>query len=155
MLLKRWEPFTELSRMEAEMDRTRRHTFRPLYMWPRSWDGDGRIAIDVYREADSLVVRAAIPGVKPEEVDVAVDRNTLVIKGESKVEEGVKEKEYLHRERRYGTFQRTVALPEGLDAEKADASYDNGVLTVSIPKSEESKPHSLKINVKSPEGQKS
>ena len=155
MILKRWEPLVELRRMDTEMDRIRRHMFRPTYLWPRFLPRDGQVAIDVYWDADNLVVRAALPGVKPEEAEVTFADSTLTISGEIKLEKEVKEEEYLHRERRSGNFRRVVALPQGLDTERAEASYDNGILTVTIPKTEESKPKSLKINVKSAGGNKS
>ena len=155
MLLKRWEPFAEFRRFDRGMDRVRGQTFRPFYMWPHYWHENGRVAIDVYRDADNLVVRAALPGVKPEDVEVTVADGTLSIKGEAKFEKEIKEDEYLHREHRYGSFHRRVALPRGLDAEKAEAAYDNGILTVTIPRHEESKGRLLKVNVKSPEENKS
>ena len=155
VLLKHWEPFAGLRRMDAEMGRMRRHMLRPLYMQPRFSAGDGHVAIDVYQDADNLTVRAALPGVKPEDVDVTITDNILTIKGDSKSEKEVKEEDYLHREYRNGTFRRAVALPHDLNTEKAEASYDNGILTVTIPKSQESKPKSLKLNVKSLEGKTS
>ena len=148
MLLKRWQPFAELRRMDNEMDRIWRHTFRPLHPWPRFWEGDGRMAIDVYQDAENLKVRATMPGVKPEDMEVTGTGNTLTIKGKSKFEKEVDE-EYLHREHRYGALRRSVTLPQGLEIGKADASYENGVLTVTIPRSEESRAKTLKIEVKS------
>ena len=155
VLLKRWEPFAELRRMDSEMERMWGHMFRPLHGRPRVWNGSGHMDIDVYHEEDNLVVRASMPGVNPEDVEVTVTNDALTIKGESKVEKEVKEESYLHRERRYGTFKRTVALPEGVDTEKATTSYENGVLTVTIPKIAERKPKPLKINAKPLEGKKS
>ena len=155
MLLKRWEPFTELHRLDREMDRMRRQTFRPFHTWPHYWHENGRVDIDVYQDADNLVVRATLPGVKPEDAEVTVVDGTLSIKGEAKFEKEIKEAEYLHREHRYGAFHRTVALPRELNAEKAEATYDNGILTVTIPRSEGSKHKPLKINVKAPEENKS
>ena len=149
MLLKRREPFRSLTPFDGEMDRIWRHTFRPIYMWPRFWGGNGEVVLDVYKDGENLVVRAAVPGVKPEEVDVTIIEDTLTIAGEAKSEMEVREEDYLHREYRSGSFRRAVALPHGLDATKADASYDNGILTVTIPRSEESKGKSLKVNVKS------
>ena len=149
VLLKRWEPLAELRRMDADMNRVWRHGFRPLYLRPRLDLGDGRVTIDAYWGDNNLVVRATLPGVKAEDVDVTITGDTLTIKGESKSEaKEVKERNYLYRERSTGSFQRAVALPDGLDRGKGDASYDNGILTVTIPRSEESKPKALKISVK-------
>ena len=155
MLLKRWEPFAEFRRFDRGMDRVRGQTFRPFYTRPHHWHENGRIAIDMYRDVDNLVVRAALPGVKTEDAEVTIADGTLSIKGKAKFEKEIKENEYLHRENRYGSFQRRVALPRGLDAEKAEAVYDNGILTVTIPRHEESKGRLLKINAKSEEENKS
>ena len=152
MLLKRWEPYAELKRMDHHFDRMWRHQFRPTYAWPRFSDTSGRVDVDVYQEADHLVVRAAMPGVKPEDVEVTVADNALTIRGEAKIENEVKEEKYLHRERRFGSFKRTVALPEGTAAEDASATYENGILTVAIPKTEKADPKALKIDIKVPEG---
>ena len=154
MLLKRWEPFSELRRMEAGMDRLRGHMFRPTYVRQRLWATNGHVGIDVYEHEENLVVRASVPGVKPEELDVTVTEGALTIKGESKFASEVKEEEYLHREHRLGSFERTVALPKELEIGKANATFENGVLTVTIPHSEESKPKSLKINVAALKGEK-
>ena len=155
MYLKRWEPFTELGRMNREIDRMWRHAFRPAFIRPRILGEDGRVAIDVYQDDANLVVTASLPGVKPEDVDVNVTDGALTIKGESKFEQEVKEEEYLHRERRSGSFRRVVALPRGLNTKEAEASYDNGILTVTVPKSEGSVVKSLKINVKTQGAKKS
>ena len=151
MLLKRWEPIAELRRMDSEMDRMWRHTFHPFRPWPRFWSEFGRVAIDIYQDADNLVVKAAMPGVKPDDLDLDITDGALTIKGESKFEKDVKDEDYLHRERRYGSYRRVVALPRDLNTEKADASYDDGILTVTIPKSEETRRKPLKISVKASE----
>ncbi len=148
MLLKRWEPISSRAPFNGEMDRIRRHMFRPMYQGSRFWGGANDVTLDVYKEGDNLVVRASVPGVKPEEVDVTINEDTLTITGEAKSEKEVKNEDYLHREHRYGSFRRGVGLPHGYDAAKADASYDNGILTVTISRSEESKSKSLKVNVK-------
>ena len=158
MLLKRWEPFSEIReirRYESDIDRIWRHMFGPIHTGPYNHDGYGRVAIDVYQDSERLTVSASVPGVKPEDLEVTVADDILTITGERKVEREVKkEEEYLHREHRFGVFRRTVSLPEGLDAGKAESSYENGILTVTIPKSEERKPKALKIVVKPAGGKK-
>ena len=149
MLVKRWEPFITLGMIDGEMARMWRHGFQPMHMRTRFWGGNSEIALDVYKEGDDLVIRAALPGVKPEEVEVTITEDTLTIAGERKPEKEVKEEDYLHREYRSGSFRRVVALPHGLDAKKADASYENGILTINVPRSEESIGKTLKVNVKS------
>ena len=155
MLLKRWEPLGNPRRVEGEFDRIWRSAFRPAHFRRPVWGHDGQVAIDVYEEGDNLVVRATLPGVKPEDVDASITDNTLTIEAKSTLEEEVKEEEYLHREHRFGEFRRVVTLPRGLKADKAEATYENGVLTIRVPKAEEAKRKSLKINVKALEGKKS
>ena len=154
-LLKRWEPFRDLTRIDGEFDRMWRHMCQPTYVWPRFAGRNARPPIDIYHEGNNLVVRAVLPGVKPEDLEVTVADDTLKIKGETKFEKEIGEDKYLHREHDLGSFRRAVRLPNGLDAKKADASYANGVLTVTVPRTEDSKSQPLKIKVESPEAKKS
>jgi len=102
-------------------------------------------ALDVYENDDAVVVKGALPGVRPEEVDISVTGDVLTIKGETKSEEESKDGSYHRRELRYGAFARSVALPTLVDYDKAEATFENGILTVSLPKAEEVKPKSIKI----------
>ncbi|MFH1560118.1 MAG: Hsp20/alpha crystallin family protein [Chloroflexota bacterium] len=148
MVLRRWEPFRELAGMREAIDRFAEEGFaRPLGPWV-AFRPDETLSMDVYETPESLVIKAAIPGVKPEEVDVTVTDNILTINGESKSEDEVKEKSYLMRERRYGVFSRALTLPKGLKTDEIEATYDEGVLTLTIPKVEETKPKAIKVNVK-------
>jgi HSP20 family protein len=104
-------------------------------------------AIDTYEKADKITVRAEIPGVRPEELEVSVDNNLLTIKGEKKHENEVNEKDYYRRETSYGKFERTIRLPEAVKVEGAKATYKNGVLKVELAKSEEAKRKKIKIDV--------
>jgi HSP20 family protein len=103
--------------------------------------------VDVYETEDAVVVEAPVPGLKPEDVDITISGDTLTIKGETKFEEKVEQENYIRQERRYGSFCRAVALPEGLDRNNAEAGFENGVLTIAFPKSEEVKPKSIKVKV--------
>jgi HSP20 family protein len=102
-------------------------------------------ALDVYETDDAVVVKGALPGVRPEEVDISVTGDVLTIKGETKSEEETKDGNYHRRELRYGAFARSVALPTLVDHDKAEATFENGILTISLPKAEEVKPKSIKI----------
>ena len=154
MILKRWEPVDELRRWDGGIDRIWRHMFQPVYIRPNARNLDGNTAIDVYHEGDNLVVKASLPGVDPKDVNVSIADRALTISTESSVENEVKEEDYVRRERRRGSFRRSVALPEGLNLAKAEASYENGELTVTFPASEETKPKTLKVKVKTQEGSK-
>ena len=112
MLLKRWEPLADLRRMDAEMDRMWRHMVRPSFVWRRLRVEDGHVAMDMFQDGDNLVVRAAVPGVGPEDLEVTVTGEVLTVNGAANSEKEVKEEDYLHRERRLGSFRRRVALPQ-------------------------------------------
>ena len=141
----RWQPFGDLVSMRDAMDRL----FEDSYVQPHlGWiapTGAASLALDMYETNDNVVVKAALPGVKPDEVEVTITGNTLTISGESKEENEVNEANYIRKESRYGTFSRSVTLPTGLKADKADATFENGVLTLKIPKADEVKPKSIKI----------
>ena len=104
--------------------------------------------VDLYEKGNKVIVRAELPGIKPEEVDLSVDGNLLTIRGEKKQENEVKEKDYYRLERSYGSFQRTVELPAQVKADEARATYKDGVLEIELTKTEEAKKKKIKINVK-------
>jgi HSP20 family protein len=102
----------------------------------------------MYQTADEVVIKASLPGVKPEDVDITVSGDTVTIKGETKTEEEIKREDYLYQERRYGVFSRSVRLPGSMQMDKAEAVFENGVLKLTIPKAEEAKPKSIKVQIK-------
>ncbi|MFP3898319.1 MAG: Hsp20/alpha crystallin family protein [Dehalococcoidia bacterium] len=148
MAIERWHPFTDLMSLRQAMDRLFEDSFvRPS----RSLATLGELAapaLDVYQTANDVVVKAALPGLKPEDVSIDITGDTLTIKGESKTEQEVKKEDYLYQERRYGAFARSVVLPSGLKADKAEASMEDGVLTLTIPKAEEVKPKAISVKAK-------
>ena len=142
MLLERWDPFRELRRTHGELRRSQ--TWGPYWAFdPR----DRAVALDVLDEADEVVVRASLPGVKPEAIAVSIEDGVLQIKGEAAAETEREEAAYLVRERRSGAFRRTLRLPEEVDVDKAASAYENGVLTVTLPKTEAKKAKVLKVEV--------
>ena len=142
--LVRYQPFNELRRAMDRLFDERFFTPYQLFTFGR----DEITPIDVYQTDNEVVVKATVPGVKPEEVDVSIADNMLTIKGETKAEEKIERKDYLYQEHRYGTFRRSVALPSGLDTEKTAASFDNGILTLTIPRTKEAKPKQIKVKAK-------
>lgn len=108
-------------------------------------------AVDIFETEHELVVKADVPDVKPEELDVRVENNILTIRGERKFEKKANESNYLRVERSFGTFSRSFSLANTVNSEAIKAAYKNGVLTLSIPKREEAKPKQIKVNVESPE----
>ncbi len=157
----RWEPIREMTSMEEAVDRLLdEHFFHPS-RFISLWGETATILLDVFQTVDAVVVKASLPGIRPEDVDVTVSGNTLNIKGETKTEENVKSEDYIHQERRYGAFSRSVVLPAGLQGDKAEAVFEHGVLTLSIPRAPELKPKQIKVKaisngkVKAIEGKKS
>jgi len=122
--------------------------FDDFFRGPRvlAWEpAELGFALDVYETDDALVVKAALPGVRPDEVDISVTGDVLTVKGETKGEEETKDGSYHRRELRYGAFARSIPLPTRVDHEKAKATFENGILTITLPKAEEVKPKSIKI----------
>lgn len=149
MSLTRWDPFREMMSLRDAMDRLFEESFaRPLRAWPWGIDGGLAVPVDMYETDDSLVVSAAVPGLKPEDVDINITGNTLNISGEFKSEEEGKRGNVHFRERRYGKFQRSVALPPTVDTETVEATFENGILKVTLPKTEEAKPRQIPVKVK-------
>lgn len=137
--LVRWDPFVEVRSLSRRMDRL----FGPRVV---AWEpAELGFALDVYETDDALVVKGALPGVRPEEVDISVTGDILTVKGETKSEEETKDESYHRRELRYGAFARSIALPKLVNYDKAEAKFENGILTVTLPKAEEVKPKSIKI----------
>ncbi|MEJ2733226.1 MAG: Hsp20/alpha crystallin family protein [Anaerolineae bacterium] len=141
----RWEPFRDMVSLRDAMDRMWEEGFRPPV--PFAWS-EGALAVDMYETDESVIVKTEIPGVKADEIDVSVTGDTLTVKAETKEEEEIKRDSYLRRERRYGSYCRSVTLPGGLETDKADADYTDGVLTLTFPKAEEVKPKSIKVTAK-------
>jgi HSP20 family protein len=143
----RWEPFRDMVSLRDAMDRMFEEGFLrppvPFAPW-----AEGSLSVDMYETDDSVVVKTAIPGVKAEDIDVSITGDTLTIKAETKEEEEVKRENYLRRERRFGSYCRSVTLPGGLETDKADADYNDGILTLTLPKAEEIKPKSIKVTAK-------
>jgi HSP20 family protein len=104
-------------------------------------------AVDIYETEHELVVKADLPDIKPQELDIRVENNILTIRGERKFEKKVEEGNYLRVERSYGSFSRSFALANTVNTEAIKAEYKNGVLTLSVPKREEAKPKQIKVNV--------
>ncbi len=145
--LMRWSPSRNIMSLHNVMDRL----FDDSFVRPDVWFAPlsvADLAVDVYETKEDVVVKAALPGIKPEQVDITISGNILSIRGESNEQNEIKERDYVRKERRYGSFSRTVTLPDGLKGDKADATFENGMLTLRIPKSEETKPKTIKVKAK-------
>ena len=107
-------------------------------------------AVDIFETEHELVVKADLPDIKPEEIDVRVENNILTIRGERKFEKKVDQSNYLRVERTFGSFSRSFSLANTVNSEAIKAEYKNGVLTLTVPKREEAKPKQIKVNVEAP-----
>ncbi len=143
----RWEPAREMMSLREAMDRLFEDAFtRPLSL--RERDGWSVPAIDMYQTDNEVVVKAALPGIKADEVQINVSGDVLSLKGEMKHEEEKKDKAWHIHEQRWGSFERSVSLPTSVVAEKAKAEFENGVLTITLPKAEEVKPKTITVKAK-------
>jgi HSP20 family protein len=148
MSLTRWEPFKDLMTLREAMDRLFEDSFvrtGPRWMTAR---GDARceLPIDVYTTDEELVVTAAVPGMGPDDVNITIEGDTVTIRGE--LPAPMENVNYVVQERSYGTFQRSLRLNIPVDADRAEATFDKGVLTLVIPKREEVKPRTIQIKNK-------
>src|SRR5215469_9181077 len=145
--ISRFEPFRGLS-LQGQLNRLFNETF------DRSWDEASLTtwapAVDIFETEQELVVKADLPDIKPEELDIRVENNILTIRGERKFEKKVEEKNYLRVERTYGSFSRSFSLANTVKTEAIKAEYNNGVLTLTVPKREEAKPKQIKVAVEAP-----
>tara|TARA_B100000745_G_C20082051_1_gene369666 strand:- start:434 stop:895 length:462 start_codon:yes stop_codon:yes gene_type:complete len=142
MLLQRWDPLFDFRRRHYIADRTR-HGFPQTVdaAEPKRWS----IALDAVEEDGKLVVRASLPGVDSDEIKVTIEDGVLTIDGETKVDDEAKVGNYLIRERRAGSFHRSVRLPDSVDVDQAETNYDEGVLTVAFPKAESKRAKQLTV----------
>lgn len=142
----RWEPAREMMTLREAMDRLFDDAFtRPLSLSGNNWSIP---AVDMYQTDNEVVVKAALPGIKADEVQLNVTGEVLTIKGETRQENETKEKAYHIREQRWGAFERSIVLPTEVVADKAKADFENGVLTITLPKAEEVKPKTINIKTK-------
>lgn len=141
--LTRWDPFGE---MRTTMDRLFDEGFsRPWRLIPTSTDYEAGFPVEVSETDDALEVKASLPGVRPEEVEVTVANDVLTIKAQHRETTEDKKRDYHRREIRYGAFHRSLSLPVTVDADKAQARYENGLLLLTLPKVEAIKPKQIKI----------
>jgi len=144
----RWGPFPEMMSLRQAMDRlleesfvrTPRRLMEPIL--------GHEMAVDMYETDQAVVVRAAMPGARPEDLDITVMGDTLTIKCQTQEDPDVSEEQYIRREMHCGQFSRSVTLPIGLEPDKAEATFEAGVLTLTIPKAEETRPRIIQVKAK-------
>jgi HSP20 family protein len=143
----RFDPVGEMVSLRSAMDRL----FEDSFVSPMGWRtvaGGEQItpAIDVHETPDDIVVTAVLPGIKPDDVDITMTGQSLSLRGEFKADDEVNRDQYLYRERRYGSFSRSIQLPVRVEGDQAEATFTDGVLKLRIPKAEEVKPRQIRIN---------
>ncbi len=147
MSLMRFDPERELLSLRDAMNRLMEDSF-VLPSMIGEIRGSGRswgMAVDMFETNDHLVVKASVPGIKPEQLDVTIQGETLTIKGETTEEQDNQQGRYHFRERRQGAFSRTLTLPFPIQSDKVEANFENGVLTLTLPKAEAIKPRTIKV----------
>jgi len=148
MAVTRWEPFKDLMTLREAMDRLFEESFLRPGLLGNGESAAGMLPLDVYETENAVFVKAAVPGIKPEDIDVTLTGDLLTIKGEFKAEQREEKRNYLRQERRYGSFSRQLTLPVGVNAEECKASFENGLLTLELPKVEQAKAKSIKVVAK-------
>ncbi len=147
MAIVRWEPFRDVMTAQREFDRLFKEGFNPFFGEGESSTRTWAPAVDIYETENDIVLKAELPGIDPKDVEVKVEDNTLYLKGERKFEKEVKDESYHRVERSYGSFARSFSLPNSISAEKVKAEFKDGLLTLTLPKREEAKPRTIKIDV--------
>ena len=144
MAMQRWDPFNELRQMQDTMNRIWKGYQNPSESGGfEAW----AVPLDVVRKGDDIEVRASVPGVDPDNIQITVENDVLTISGRTESENEKTEGDFLMRERRSGSFHRALRLPDTVDVERAETGYNNGVVTISFPKLESKKAKKLSLTV--------
>ena len=141
MAIIRRDPFREMTQVQNQLNR----------LVDQVWGGRQESwlsADDVFDKKDAVVLKAELAGMNPDDIQIEVEDNVLTIKGERRFEETVDEERYYRVERRFGSFQRSLALPQSVKADQIDAAYDDGILTVTVPKAEQEKPKRIEVQAR-------
>lgn len=145
--LTRWNPYREMANFRRAMNRLFEDPFYQVTTdWdqPVTWD----LPLDVVEKDDEYVVKASLPGINPDDLEITYNNNTLTIRGEMKSDQEEKDEDYVLRERRMGSFTRSISLPVPIQQDQISANFEDGVLTLHLPKTEEVKPRRIPISGK-------
>jgi HSP20 family protein len=146
-VLTRWEPFREFNTLQDRINRVFRESYSGSGQDDALNTSSFAPAVDVYEDEHKVALKIEVPGIEEKDIDVRVENNTLTVHGERKIEKEEKEENYRRVERQYGSFTRTFTLPTTVDTENVSATYDKGVLKISLPKKAEAKPKQIKVTV--------
>lgn len=142
-----WSPFWHLSTLRNEIDRLFETPLAEFTRGTQQFLGGWLPAVDMYEDKENIFVRAELPGMKKEDIEISLHEGVLSLSGERKVDSKHEDANVLRSERFLGRFQRTLSLPGPVQADRVVASYKDGVLTVTLPKTEESKPRQIEVKV--------
>jgi len=148
MAIVKWSPLKEIEEIRKEMDRLFEEFLSPVRR-RRAVSTEGVISpnVDIFERGNELVILVELPGVKKEEIELVISDDRLIVKGEIKKPEGVKEEDYILNERSYGSFTRSINLPSDIDKSSVKASFNNGILEISMLRKEEAKSREIKIQL--------
>jgi len=148
MAIVKWSPLKEIEEIRKEMDRLFEEFLSPVRR-RRAVSTEGVISpnVDIFERGNELVILVELPGVKKEEIELVISDDRLIVKGEIKKPEAVKEEDYILNERSYGSFTRSINLPSDIDKSSVKASFNNGILEISMLRKEEAKPREIKIQL--------
>ena len=146
MALLRWDPFRDLLSLQDRMNRIFEESL------PRNKVFEGSLttgvwspAVDIYETETAIILKVELPGLSKDDISIEIKDNNLILRGERKFEKDIREESYHRIERSYGTFSRTFSLPNAIDRNKVDATFKDGILEITIPKAEETKPKQIEI----------
>ncbi len=147
--MRNWRPYEMMEDMERRFEDILGRSWLPVWRrTPQAEEEEWMPVVDIYEQGDMLKIKAELPGMKEEDIDVSVSEGNLILKGEKKTESEIKEEDYYRCERTYGSFYRSIPMPSNIDSEKVEANYENGVLEVSIPKTAESKTKKVPVSAR-------
>ncbi len=147
MAIVRWDPFRELAEIQDRVGRVLNDFYGRRGEEDVMRRGSWMPPVDIMQKGHDIVLKAELPDMKREDIDIRVENNTLTISGDKKFDQEVKEEDYHRIERTYGRFSRSFSLPATIDTEKVAAEYKNGVLTIRLPMREEAKPKQIEVKV--------
>lgn len=146
MTLMRWDPFREMATLQRAMNRLFDQQLSGFGVWGEEGDFQHTLPLDVSETEDAFIIKASIPGIDPNDLEIHLHDNILTIKGETSFEDEKEAQQYHLRERHFGSFMRSIALPAAINQDEIGATCENGVLTLHLPKSQEAKPRRIAIN---------
>jgi len=141
MAVVRWDSYRDMLALQDEVNRSLRRFVGGSEVQRESW----MPSIDVLETKDAIKLKAELAGMDPDDISLEVEDNVLTLSGERRFKEEVDEDKYYRIERRYGSFTRSMSLPQGIDSEKIDAHYENGILEITIPKAEQARPKKISV----------